>query len=216
MHVFDVLTPKQASDLRAQALVLPFEEGAMTAGAASVGVKSNRQLTTRTPEAAPLLQNIRHCILGCQPLCLYALPRELVTLMFNQYGPGETYGWHTDNPYIQGKRTDVSFTLFLTDPDDYDGGELEVQHGQQVTRFKGRAGQAVVYGTGDLHRVVPVSRGQRLSAVGWMTSWIALDADRNLLFEMQRELQRLAGKVGLQELAGLTRTYQQLARRLSV
>jgi PKHD-type hydroxylase len=215
MLLFDVITPAQASALRMQALALPFEEGGQTVGKASADAKVNRQLTSRTSTAIPMLNEVRSHIMSCQPLCLYALPRELVTLMINQYGPGETYGWHTDNPYILGKRTDISFTLFLTPPDEYDGGELEIQQGQHTTRFKGQPGQAVVYSTGDLHRVMPVTRGSRISAVGWFTSWIPLDADRDLLFRMQRELQRLAGTVPLEELEALTRVYQQLAKRLS-
>ncbi|MFM6959693.1 MAG: Fe2+-dependent dioxygenase [Schleiferiaceae bacterium] len=215
MRVFDVMAAGVANALRERLLSLSFEDGSETAGNGARPVKANRQLTIRSRAATPLLQDVRARLMGCSPLCIYILPRDIVTIMFNQYGPGEAYGWHTDNPYIEGKRTDVSFTLFLTDPEDYEGGELEIRHKGGVASFKGRAGQAVVYSTGDLHRVTPVTRGSRVSAVGWITSWVGLDADRETLFEMQQELTRLAGKVGLDEIEPLSRLYQKISKRLS-
>ena len=116
--------------------------------------------------------------------------------MFARYGPGRRYGMHTDNALVHDEngwsvRTDISFTLFLSAPDTYDGGALILQDPAGDREFRPKAGSAVFYPTGQLHGVTPVTRGERLVCVGWIQSLIRRADQRELLFDMEQVRDRI-------------------------
>jgi PKHD-type hydroxylase len=123
-------------------------------------------------------------------------PKTILGPMFSRYEPGHAYGTHVDDALMGGVRTDVSFTLFLADPDSYDGGELVIDTASGEEAFKLPAGSAVAYPSSTLHRVLPVTRGARLAAVGWARSFVRDSARRELLFDLETARRRLFDRDG--------------------
>jgi len=118
----------------------------------------------------------------------YAFAKEIVGLRANKYGVGDTYGWHIDMALMAGKRTDLSFTIFINDPEDYDGGELELEALGAKVSAKPKAGEMIIYPTGLLHRVAPITRGTRLGIVGWIESFVRDDDARTCLYQLSNSL----------------------------
>jgi PKHD-type hydroxylase len=114
-----------------------------------------------------------------------AMPKSFVKLLVSRYLPGMEYGTHVDDALMGGVRTDMSFTLFLCDPGTYDGGELVIEGNDGDTEVKLPAGHLVLYPTTTLHRVAPVTRGERLVVVGWVRSFIRSGEDREILFDLE-------------------------------
>ena len=123
-------------------------------------------------------------------------PKALTPLVFSRYGGGQAYGSHVDNPLMGGIRTDVSFTLFLAEPEAYDGGALVIESPSGEDAVKLPAGHMVVYPSTALHRVEPVTRGERVAAVGWAQSHIRDAAQRELLFDLETARRRLFDRLG--------------------
>jgi PKHD-type hydroxylase len=172
-------------------------DGRVTAGYQGAAVKANQQIDERSVTARDA-QRIVAAALERHPLFISAvLPNELYPPMFNRYGEGMTFGAHVDgsvriHPQTGRKlRTDVSATLFLNDPSDYDGGALEVHDTYGVHSVKLAAGDMVVYPATSLHLVTPVTRGVRLASFFWVQSLVADDAQRGLLFDLDNAIQRL-------------------------
>lgn len=115
-----------------------------------------------------------------------ARPKAIVTLLLSRYGPGMAYGSHIDNALIHGRRTDVSFTLVLSDPAAYESGELVLEDSSGERAWKPAAGSLLLYPSTTLHRVAEVSRGQRLAVVGWIESRIRSAEKREILFDLER------------------------------
>jgi PKHD-type hydroxylase len=178
------------------------EEGGFVDGRATAGwharlVKSNEQLPADDPRNAELAEKVRRAICAHGLFELAARPRTVRPVMFSRYSPGMTYGSHVDDAVMGGVRTDVSFTLFLSDPAGYEGGELviETTGGEQAVKLE--AGSMVVYPSGSLHRVEPVRSGTRLAAVGWAQSLVRDPARREILFDLdtaRRSLFQQSGK----------------------
>jgi PKHD-type hydroxylase len=172
-------------------------DGRVTAGYQVSGVKFNQQIDERS-EVAQRGQRIVLAALERHPLFISAaLPNALYPPMFNRYGEGMTFGPHVDGSIridpLSGRklRTDISATLFLSDPADYDGGELQVhdhfgQHGVKLA-----AGDLVLYPATSLHQVTPITRGVRLACFFWIQSLVRDDTQRSLLFDMDTAIQRL-------------------------
>ena len=120
-----------------------------------------------------------------------ARPKLIVRLMANRYEPGMHYSNHVDEPIIDGERTDLSFTLALTDPAEYDGGDLVIEADDQTQRFRLNRGALLLYPSHTLHRVETVTRGVRLAVVGWICSWIADPAQREVLVDLDRVVEAL-------------------------
>jgi PKHD-type hydroxylase len=175
----------------------PWVDGRVSAGYQGAPVKFNLQLDEHSGTAA----QCRHIVLGAlerNPLFISAvLPNAVYPPMFNRYGPGMHFGAHVDgsvrlNPVDGSKlRTDVSATLFLSDPAEYEGGELEVHDAYGLHRVKLEAGAMVVYPATSLHQVTPVTRGVRLACFFWVQSLVRDDARRSLLYELDTAIQRL-------------------------
>jgi PKHD-type hydroxylase len=172
-------------------------DGRVSAGYQGAPVKFNEQIDERSAVAAEC-QAIVLAALERNPLFISAvLPNEVYPPMFNRYGVGMTFGAHVDgsvriHPHSGRKlRTDVSATLFLSDPADYDGGELQVQDQYGLHSVKLAAGDMVVYPATSLHQVTPITRGERLGCFFWVQSLVRDDGQRTLLFDLDNAIQRL-------------------------
>ncbi|MDP9899943.1 Fe2+-dependent dioxygenase [Variovorax ginsengisoli] len=222
LHVPEVLTTDQVRELRATLDATDWIDGRETVGPQGAQVKRNRQL----PEHSPVSQSLGRTVLAAlarQPLFFSAaLPLRFVPPLFNRYEGGEHYGLHVDGALrtVPGTgeqlRTDLSCTLFLCDPDDYEGGELEVVDTYGVHEVKLPAGDLILYPSTSLHQVTPVTRGARVCAFFWLQSMVRDNAQRAMLFELDQAIQRLRARHGeSEESVALTGHYHNLLRMWS-
>jgi PKHD-type hydroxylase len=194
----NVLTPEQVTAVRSRLATADWVDGRVTSGYQAQEVKRNAQI----PEASPVSKELGEVILAglarSPRFMSAALPLRVFPPMFNSYAGGQTFGTHVDTAIRQlvttGQRirTDLSATLFLTDPADYDGGELIVEDLYGEKSVKLPAGHMVLYPATSLHRVEPVTRGNRISSFFWIQSMVRQDAHRTLLFELDSSIQALA------------------------
>jgi len=219
LHIPDLLSADEVRQARQLLEGAPWADGRESAGPQAAQVKNNQQL----PHDAPAARAIRSLVLAGverNPLFLTAaLPKKIFTPRINRYG-GDTpcYGAHVDNAIrftADGERvrTDVSCTVFLSDPDEYEGGELQVQDTYGSRGVKLPAGHAVLYPGTSIHQVTPVTRGCRLACFFWIESMVRSDEQRRLLFELDMSLMRLRERHGeTDEAVSLTGTYHNLLR----
>ncbi|WP_271007901.1 Fe2+-dependent dioxygenase [Paucibacter sp. B51] len=208
---------KQARDLLDQA---DWQDGRLTAGAQAAQVKNNQQLPVGSESARALQTLLLKALEGHATFFSAALPKRLLPPMFNRYaGEANTYGNHIDQAirYVPGTgqrvRTDISCTVFLSEPEEYEGGELVIADTYGEQRVKLAAGDAVLYPGTSVHRVEPVTRGARLASFFWIESMVRSDEQRRLLFEMDQALMQLRGEHGESDAAvQLTGTYHNLLR----
>ena len=183
----NVLDPGEVAAIRATAQGLTFADGAATAGRFAREVKANDQA-----QPSPALDAITAKVgqaLTAHPVFASAVrPRALTPLILSRYRQGQTYGLHVDDALMRGLRTDVSFTVFLSDPGTYEGGALEVQDTLEDRAIKLPAGHMVIYPSTTLHRVAPVTAGTRLAVVGWAQSWVRAAEQREILFDLDRAI----------------------------
>jgi PKHD-type hydroxylase len=194
-----VLTAEQVVFARQKLSAAEWVDGRVTAGYQAQEVKRNAQI----PESSPVAKEIGDLVLAglarSPRFMSAALPLRVFPPMFNSYAGGQTFGTHVDTAIRQlsttGQRirTDLSATLFLTSPEEYDGGELIVEDSYGEKSVKLAAGDMVLYPATSLHRVEPVTRGNRVSSFFWIQSMVRQDAQRTLLFELDASIQRLAG-----------------------
>lgn len=198
----------------------PWVDGRITAGHQSAKAKDNTQLH----EDHPLTRELGEVVLKAverNPLFMTAaLPRRVFPPLFNRYEGGQSFGTHVDNAVRQIKgtqdriRTDMSATLFLTAPGDYDGGELVIDDVYGAHKIKLPAGSLILYPAGSLHYVVPVTRGARLASFFWVQSMVRDDGARTLLFDLDTSIRKLtATNADPAALVQLTGTYHNLLRR---
>lgn len=191
LRIPQALTADELTEIRALLLSANWVDGKVTAGTQSAAVKNNRQL----PEESPQAQQARHLVsvaLARNPLFVTgALPKTVYPPLFNRYGgDSNAFGDHIDNAVrthaatARHVRTDISCTLFLSAPATYDGGELVVQDTYGEQRIKFDAGDMVMYPGTSVHRVEPVTRGERIASFFWIESMVRQDAQRRLLFDM--------------------------------
>ena len=210
-----LLTDQQLLDWRGELLApdVPWRPGEQTAGWHARAVKHNRQLDLNSQLHQSLAAQISKALLSQPLLCSAALPVQVHGLLFSLCGPGEGYGSHVDNAFMAAGRSDLSFTLFLTPPEAYGGGALVLQfpHGEESIRLA--AGAAIVYPSTLLHRVEPVSEGQRLVCVCWIQSRVRNAERRELLFELDTARRLLFNQQGKTETFDLiSRSYTNLLR----
>jgi PKHD-type hydroxylase len=221
IHVDAVLTREELAQARTILDRADWGDGRVTAGAQSALAKNNQQLAQGGADSRAL-QGIVLAGLNRHPRFFSAaLPKRVFPPLFNRYG-GTTnaFGNHVDNAirYAPGGgervRTDLSCTLFLAEPDSYDGGELVVEDTYGAQRIKLAAGDMLLYPGTSVHRVEPVTRGWRLASFFWVESMVRGDEQRRLLFEMDQHLMALREKVGDSDPAviGLTGSYHNLLR----
>lgn len=160
-------------------------DGGATAEGRARSSKKNEQALSSGP-AKGVLDSIARAVLESEAVQSAAIPAALVRIMLNRYAEGMEYGAHVDAPYIDNLRTDLSFTLFLSEPSSYDGGELIVDSAGAEDCVKLPAGALALYPATSLHRVARVTRGERLAAVGWIKSRVRAAEHRDLLFDLDR------------------------------
>ena len=220
ISIDQVLTKDEVRQFRQELDASDWNDGAATAGTLAKSVKRNQQVADGSALAVRLGQHILRRLAATPLFISAALPRTIYPPKFNRYADGGTYGAHVDSALMflpgssQQMRTDLSATLFLAEPEEYEGGELEVEGPFGVQAVKLAAGDMVLYPGTSVHRVEPVTRGHRLASFFWIQSMVREDARRALLFQMDIAIQQLAGKVGAgaPELVSLTGTYHNLLR----
>ncbi|HEU4777305.1 MAG TPA: Fe2+-dependent dioxygenase [Telluria sp.] len=219
LHIPEVLSREQVAHMRAALDNADWTDGRATVGPQGAQVKQNRQL----PEASPLAAELGAAILTAlarNPMYVSAaLPLRTVPPLFNSYTGGEHYGAHVDGAVRQvpgGQpplRTDLSCTLFLADPEDYDGGELVVADTYGTHEVKLPAGDMILYPSSSVHKVEPVTRGTRVCSFFWVQSMVRDDARRSMLLELDQSIQRLRMRIGdCEEVVALTSHYHNLLR----
>jgi PKHD-type hydroxylase len=220
LQIPSVLTKEQVREARTILDAAEWVDGRVTAGHQSARAKDNEQV----PEDHPAARQAGSAIvtaLARNPLFRSAaLPLHVFPPLFNRYSGGQSFGSHVDNAVRQVSgtahqiRTDLSATLFLSEPDEYDGGELIVEDTFGVQSVKLAAGSMILYPASSLHHVRPVTRGARVSSFFWMQSMVRDDGKRTLLFDLDLSIQRLAGDVPEHpSVVQLTGVYHNLLRR---
>jgi len=218
LHIEKVLTSAQVAEFRRRLAQGEWVDGKATAGEQSALAKRNLQIPVDSPLAREMGETILE-VLGRTPQFISAaLPLRVYPPLFNRYDPGMAFDTHIDNTIrFAGPvrfRTDVSSTLFLTDPDDYEGGELIIEDAYGEHAVKLPAGDMVVYPASSLHRVAPVTRGSRWSSFFWSQSMVRSDEQRSLLFGMDQAVQALSGRLGAgdPQVVALAGSYHNLLR----
>lgn len=198
-----------------------WQDGAATAGGLARSQKTNQQLSEDDPVGVRLGEDILRRI-GANPLFVSAaLPSKIYPPRFNRYAGGGAYGAHVDSALMRTPRggmmlrSDLSATLFLSEPEDYDGGELEIEGPLGVQSVKLAAGDMILYPASSLHRVTPVTRGARIASFFWIESLVADEGQRTLLFDLDQAIQGMTplAQTGDENLLKLTGVYHNLVRR---
>lgn len=220
VHVPGVLTPEQVARCREVMQKAEWVDGRVTAGHQSAKTKNNLQLPEDAPEACELGNMVIEA-LGRSSLFMSAvLPKQVFPPLFNRYDAGMTFGAHVDNA-VRGHaasgariRTDVSSTLFISAPEDYDGGELVVEDTYGRHSAKLPAGDMIVYPATSLHHVTPITRGSRIASFFWTQSMIRDEAQRALLFDLDMSIMRLGNDHPQHKsVVSLTAVYHNLLRQ---
>ena len=220
IEIADVFSPQEVAGMRSVLQEQPWVDGKQTAGQRSALEKCNRQLSEDSEVAIQLGQRILARLSDNALFMSGALPKRIYPPLFNRYEGGETYGLHVDGAIRQAGgqmlRADLSCTLFLCEPEDYDGGELEVVDTYGSHEAKLPAGDLLLYPSSSLHRVHPVTRGERVCSFFWLQSLVRGDAQRALLFDMDQSIQKLRARWGdVEETLALTGNYHNLLRMWS-
>ena len=219
LHIPGVFTKDEVATLRARLDAGPWADGNVTSGHQSATAKVNRQLPEDSAEAREVGALVLQALQANPMFVSAALPHTIFPPLFNAYEGGERFDVHVDNAIRQRGsvriRSDLSATLFLSEPEDYDGGELIVEEMYGPQSVKLPAGDLVLYPSKSLHRVTPVTRGARVSSFFWIQSLIRDDADRETLFRLDVAIQRVSAEKGPKDAAvlELTAVYHNLMRR---
>jgi PKHD-type hydroxylase len=217
----EVLTKQEVASFRARMDAAKWVDGRVTAGAQSALAKHNRQLPQDSAEARELGDAVLDALSRNALFLSAALPLKIFPPLFSRYEGGEAFGAHVDNSIraVPGApvrvRTDLAATLFLSEPEDYDGGELAIETAYGAQEVKLAAGGLVLYPADSLHRVNPVTRGARVASFFWLQSMVRDGAQRALLYDLDRSIQALAASLGLDhpEVLRLSGIYHNLVRR---
>ena len=192
-----------------------WEDGKKTAGSQAAKVKNNFQLDKCSALSKELKNLVINKIISNQLLKSFTLPSLIHGVMFTKSLTGNGYGKHIDNPYMPSGRSDLSFTLFLNEPEDYQGGELCIQTINRNKKIKLSAGDLIIYPSTQIHSVNEVKEGERYVCVGWIQSYIQNNEDRNFLFGLDAGAKGLLAKHGRSdELDLIFQAYSNLLRRL--
>lgn len=197
LQVPQVLNAEELARVRARLGAAAWVDGNVTSGYQSAQAKNNQQIAEDSAEARELGDLVLAALARSQLFFSAALPKQVFPPLFNRYGEGMTFGSHVDSAIRTHAgsrirlRTDLSATLFLSAPGDYDGGELVVEDNYGTHSVKLPAGDMVLYPATSLHRVTPVTRGARVASFFWIQSMVRDDAQRTLLFDMDMSIIRL-------------------------
>ena len=215
MHIANILTPEECAaicDILARDEL--WRDGGDTAKGAARSVKYNLQADRTDNAVIGIKRKIEKALSANAVFYAAASPCQFARLLISKYVGGMSYGDHVDAPYIDGVRTDISFTLFLNAPEAYEGGELVIDSSGHEDAVKGAAGSVVLYASDAVHRVAEVRSGDRIVCVGWLKSRVKAAADRRVLFELERILADLrAVNTDASVLTRLTNVRNSLLRR---
>ena len=216
----DVLDANMLARVRAAIADADWIDGNATSGHQSALVKRNRQLAEGSAAAQAAGAMVIEALQASPIFIAAALPAKIYPPLFNRYSGGETFGTHIDNAVRLGPgglrvRSDLSATLFLTEPDSYDGGELVVEDRAGAQAVKLPAGHLLLYPGSSLHRVEPVTRGERIASFFWVQSMIRDDGARRILFDLDNAVRQVAASEGhdARPVIELTGVYHNLLRR---
>lgn len=223
LQLKQILTPQEVQTARAllQAPEAPWRDGRSSAGGQALAHKRNQQLAQDSPEAAQLRALVLAALQRDALFFSAALPKRIFNPLFNRYsGDSNFYGDHVDGAVLRSRypeqwvRSDLSCTIFLADPDEYEGGELLIREAQGERAIKLPAGDMVLYPSSTVHQVAPVTRGARIASFFWVESMVRSLEQRQLLFQMDMDLLRLRADMGetAPAVVGLTGTYHNLLR----
>jgi PKHD-type hydroxylase len=220
LHIPAVLTPDQVGHCRRVLDQAEWVDGKVTAGFQSARAKNNAQVPESHPAARELGELVLEALERNMPFVAAALPLKVFPPLFNRYASGQHFGNHVDNALRQvpGRphrvRTDLSATLFLSAPEEYDGGELVIDDTYGAHTVKLPAGDMVLYPSGSLHRVEPVTRGARVASFFWIQSMVRDDGQRSLLFDLDNAIRRVGQALpDHPATVELTAVYHNLLRR---
>lgn len=219
LQVPGVLSKDQVRALRAQIDAADWSDGNATSGPQAALAKKNSQLPEESAEAKAAGAAVLEALGKSGLFFAAALPLRIYPPLFNRYGPGDKFDTHVDNAVrLKGAalkvRSDLSATLFLSEPEEYDCGELSVEDTFGLHQVKLGAGDLILYPASSLHHVTPITRGERVASFFWIQSMIRDDAKRALLFQMDMDVQLLARELGQghPRLVSLTGAYHNLLR----
>lgn len=220
LHIPEILSKAEVAEFRLLLSQSNWTDGRATVGEQGAQVKRNRQLPVDSPLARQLGELILQRLYQHPLFLAAAIPHRSVPPLFNSYAGGEHYGLHVDGAIrlLPGSnsslRTDVSSTLFLSEPEEYVGGELQVLDSYGAHEVKLPAGDLILYPSTSLHQVLPVTSGERVCSFFWTQSIVREDAKRAMLFELDSSIQSLRGKIGdAPEVLSLTGHYHNLLRQ---
>ncbi|WP_342363285.1 Fe2+-dependent dioxygenase [Terrarubrum flagellatum] len=217
----DVLTPEEVAQCRKAMSEAEWQDGRATAGPQAAAVKKNYQLPLESPVSKKLGELVLAAVSRSPLFMSAALPLRILPPMFNHYGEGQTFGVHVDGAIrtsvFTGERlrTDLSATLFLSEPEEYDGGDLSIETLYGANEVKLPAGHLVLYPSTSLHCVTPVTRGMRVASIFWVQSMIRDEGQRTILFDLDRTVQELQAERGADDEATvrLAGVYHNLIRQ---
>ena len=220
LQIPNILSAEQVREFRALLDEADWVDGRVTAGHQSARVKDNAQLPEDSPLARKLGDQVLATLERNATFISAALPLKVFPPLFNRYRGGQSFGTHVDNAVRQVRgtahkvRTDLSATLFLSDPQEYEGGELTVEDAYGAHRVKLPAGDLILYPSSSLHHVTAVTRGARLASFFWIQSMVRDDGERTMLFDLDTALRRLSHEQPDHPSAiQLTGVYHNLLRR---
>ncbi len=219
MAIPDVLDAQQVQHARSVLDKVEWVDGRVTAGRQSALAKDNLQAPERSAEAQELGELILTALEQNALFISAALPSRVFPPLFNRYAGGQSFGTHVDNAIRQVTgtphrvRTDLSATLFLSDPDEYNGGELVVEDVYGAQRVKLPAGHMILYPSTSLHHVTPVTRGARVASFFWVQSMIREDSERTLRFDLDMAIQQVQSSGAGHVAVPLTGVYHNLLRK---
>ena len=192
-----------------------WQDGKNTAGSHAAKIKNNSQLDKESKLSIEIEDLVVNKIISNPLLKSFTLPSLIHGVMFSKTLAGDGYGIHIDNPYMPSGRSDLSFTLFLNEPTDYEGGELTIQTIHKTEKIKLSAGEMIIYPSTQLHSVAEVKDGERYVCVGWIQSYVQNNEDRNFLFGLDAGAKGLLAKHGRSdELDLIFQAYSNILRRL--
>ena len=194
-----ILSPEEITEIKQILEQAEFVDGKLTAGWHAKLVKNNQQLKAGTSQKE-LKAKISTALVKNALFQTTVRPKVIHSILFSRYNDGMSYDTHVDNALMKNNgsfcRSDISFTLFLNSPQDYEGGELTIEGVQEEQHYKLDAGSAIIYPSTTLHRVNPVTKGTRLVVVGWVQSVIRDASDREILFDLETARRAIFAKSG--------------------
>ena len=219
----DLLTETEVAQFRQQLAKVPFMDGKNTAMGMAAGVKNNGQADAQDARVQQLASTLLSKLGNSPRVISGALPQRIFPPCFNRYSESQTYGYHVDAAIMRIPntpdvlRSDMSMTVFLTPKEDYEGGELVIQTGFGEQNIKCDAGSAILYPSSSLHKVIPVTKGERMAAITWLQSMVSDQHMRETLFQLDQWIQSLinTGNAEREQLDGLHHVYHHLIRQFA-